>query len=100
MFLLPQDLIDRASFFRAVKAVLPLDPPLVGDDNWDALSDSLWGGLDNVDAERIVIIWPQAHLDASRELQTAAEVLDEVALSLGDEEATDGNPKEVCIVVT
>jgi hypothetical protein len=45
-------------FFEAMKALLPLDPPLVGNRSWDALSDSLWSGLDQLAADNIAIVWP------------------------------------------
>jgi len=42
------EIVDRDSFFDAVRATSPLDPPLAGYYNsWDALSDSIWGGLEN-----------------------------------------------------
>src|SRR5208282_6398864 len=45
-FMLPEKgIVDRVSFFEAVRTTLPLDPPLVGSRSWDALSDSLWEGL-------------------------------------------------------
>ncbi len=41
------EIVDRDSFFDAVRATLPLDPLLVGYYNsWDALSDSIWVGVD------------------------------------------------------
>jgi hypothetical protein len=47
----------RQAFFDAVRAALPLDPPLVRSQSWDALSDSVWGGLDSLDTRTIVITW-------------------------------------------
>ncbi|WP_251862290.1 barstar family protein [Clostridium sp. Marseille-Q2269] len=43
--------------FVCIKDRLPLDPPLSGNVNFDAFVDSLWGGLDNQDYEKIVIFW-------------------------------------------
>ncbi|WP_211272879.1 hypothetical protein, partial [Kitasatospora setae] len=35
----------RAALFDAIRHALPLDPPLLGHHSWDALEDSLFGGL-------------------------------------------------------
>lgn len=43
--------------FVWIKERLPLDPPLSGSVNFDAFVDSLWGGLDNQDYERVAIVW-------------------------------------------
>ena len=50
----------REAFFDAVRATLPLDPPLQSSRSWDALSDSLWEGLLQLDVNGIVIAWPDA----------------------------------------
>lgn len=42
---MPGDIKSKDDFFEAVRAVLPLDPPLVLNKVWDALSDSIWEGL-------------------------------------------------------
>ena len=58
VFLLPRGIKHKRTFFEGIRKSLPLDPPVVGDHSWDALSDSLWNGLDGVDANAIAIIWP------------------------------------------
>src|SRR5262245_32731316 len=50
----------RAAFFDAVRAVLPQDPPLLGTVSWDALSDSIWEGIHNIESSIVVILWPDA----------------------------------------
>jgi hypothetical protein len=100
VYLLPLGIGDKTAFFEAVKAVLPLDPPLVGNRSWEALSDSVWGGLDGIDANRIAIVWPRVDLGESPDLETAMSVLEGVARSLGDAEATNGAVKEVSVVIT
>ncbi len=45
------------SFFLWVKNTLPQDPPLSGKVNFDALVDSIWGGIDSQTKEKIVILW-------------------------------------------
>jgi len=49
---------DKGSFFARAIETLPQDPELVaGDPNWDALVDSLWGGLARLDDSRVAILW-------------------------------------------
>lgn len=102
-FVLPaKNIVDRASFFDAVRATFPLDPPLVGSRSWDALSDSLWEGLYTHPARRILILWPSARAmesSASSDFETALNVLSDVANLLGDRQATRDNPKEVAVLV-
>ena len=100
VYCLPSGIGDQESFFEAVKAVIPLDPPLIGNRSWDALSDSLWGGLDGIDTKRIAIVWPQVDLAAPYELEIALSIFEELIYSLGDAEATNGSPKEVCVLIT
>jgi hypothetical protein len=82
------DVVTRGDFFRAVRAVLPLDPPLARDDNWDALADSLFGGLDGLEQASIAVLWPgaaglvAAHPD---EFRIAVEVLGDVCAALSNE---------------
>lgn len=48
---------DAKSFFKKIVNVFPQDPPLSGKCNWDAFTDSLWGGLDEIAQERVAFIW-------------------------------------------
>lgn len=102
-FVLPAEgIVDRASFFDAVRATFPLDPPLVGSHSWDALSDSLWEGLSTHAARRIVILWPNTRAMATRaasDFGTALDVLADVANSLSDPQATRDDSKEVALLV-
>jgi hypothetical protein len=43
-----ETITDAQSLFAEINRKLPLDPPLSGRVNWDALSDSLWGGLEKL----------------------------------------------------
>jgi hypothetical protein len=91
---------SQAAFFDAVRRELPLDPPLVGSRSWDALSDSLWGGLDLLEAGVVVILWRGAadfQRAAPTEFGMAVTVLQDVTESLASVESTDGRPKKVCI---
>ena len=100
VYVLPEGLARVPDFFRAIKSGLPLDPPLTGDRNWDALADSLWEGLNALEDGRIAIVWPQVHVGADAELATAVDVLDQVAGLLADPDATVGRPKVVHVILT
>lgn len=88
VFTLPgEGVVDRASFFDAVRNVFPLDPPLAGSQSWDALSDSLWEGLHRHQCQRIAILWPNASdmaSKASAEFEVALAVLEDIASTVGD----------------
>lgn len=102
-FVLPSEgLVDRVSFFEAIRATLPLDPPLVGTRSWDALSDSLWEGLSTHGSRRIAILWPNARAMAAvapEDFEIAISLLEDVATSLADPRATRDNPKEVALLI-
>jgi hypothetical protein len=102
-FVLPSNgIVDRASFFDAVRGTLPLDPPLLGSRSWDALSDSLWEGLRTHMAPRIAIVWPNTAAmaaGAGSDFEIALQVLADVANSLGDSGLTCGSSKEVVVLV-
>lgn len=102
-FVLPaEDIVDRVSFFNAVRATLPLDPPLMGTRSWDAMSDSLWEGLYGLPDQRIAILWPNARAMASAaspDFEMALNVLTDVATSLANPHATRGKPKELTVII-
>jgi hypothetical protein len=52
---------DAETFFAEGVSSLPQDPPLSGRVNWDALRDSLWGGLDELGAGQVAFVW--THVD-------------------------------------
>lgn len=93
----------RADFFDAVRASLPLDPPLVGSRSWDALSDSLWGGIEALDASIVLITWTGA-ADLQKatpyDYDTAISVLWDLTSSLGHQEEAASEPKLVSVYVT
>ncbi len=102
VFLLPVGIKDSRTFFEAVKSILPLDPPLVGDRSWDALSDSLWGGIDRLDARRIAVVWPGAvemEQASPDEFKIVESILVDLSNSLASEEHTVGNPKELTVIL-
>ena len=95
-------IVDRSSFFSAVKSTLPLDPPVMGNHVWDALSDSLWQGLYELPQRRIAIVWPGAQAmgdGAPADFEIALSVLTDVTAGLADTRATLGRTKEVAVFV-
>ncbi|WP_370415581.1 barstar family protein [Streptomyces fradiae] len=97
---------DKEAFFRAVRETLPLDPPL-GTCRmvWDALADSVWGGLHGLKSPRAVIVWPDARPAAGAEssesaagdFRIALDILRDVATSLADLRHTGGRPTRVAV---
>lgn len=101
-YVLPRGVVDRASFFDAVRATLPLDPPLQGSASWDALADSLWEGLHQAGARRVWICWPDADAMARAardDFAQAIRVIASVIELLGDATATNGWPTAVTCIV-
>ncbi|MFI0242936.1 barstar family protein [Streptomyces sp. NPDC016845] len=93
---------DRESFFRAVKEVVPLDPPLRSTRSWDALADSMWEGLHELKAPRVLIVWPDAYPaeeDEDGDFRTALMVMDDVAKDLADVQLTAGTAVSLSIYV-
>lgn len=90
---------DKRSFFAGVREQLPLDPPLRSEDRWDALFDSLWGGLGELEKPRVALVWTHCHRMLRRglpDLLTAVDGL--LALARDAARAGDG-PAEVRIVL-
>ncbi|MFE2853023.1 hypothetical protein ACFXJO_18055 [Streptomyces lavendulae] len=58
---------DQEAFVEAVWAALPLDPPLASGTVWDAISDSVGGGLHELKSPRVVIVCPDARPVAGAE---------------------------------
>ena len=102
VLLLKQGISTREALFDAVRQSLPLDPPIVSSRSWDALSDSLWGGLASLDQDRILILWPSSTTMATsspRDYETAVEVLKDVIASLANDEATQGRAKRLSVIL-
>jgi hypothetical protein len=93
---------DRQAVFDAVRATLPLDPPLLGSHSWDALYDSLWGGIHALHIDRVALIWPDATYlsdNNPEEFKLAITVLKDTAELLLDESATVDDPTIVHVYV-
>ena len=101
MLVLPDGITDHESFVRATTAALPLSPPWHGR-SWDAFDDCLFEGLLELPERRFAILWPDAPTLAHSDRKThgmALDCLEAVIEDLADAEATDGNPKDLAVVV-
>ncbi|MFI1177338.1 barstar family protein [Streptomyces melanogenes] len=91
---------DREAFFKAVQAALPLDPPL-GTVRmvWEALADSLWGGLHALETPRVVIVWPDARpvAGAQGDFENALDILRDMVTTLAEAQYTRGRPTHVSV---
>jgi hypothetical protein len=102
VFILPEGIKDRKSFFDGIRRVVPLDPPVRSDRSWEALSDSLWGGLDSLDEDKVAIIWEGSAEMAKADrddFEIATGILSDLTKSLGDSDATVGNIKRVLVLL-
>jgi hypothetical protein len=93
---------DKEAFFGAVRETLPSDPPLgTFRMAWDALSDSVWGGLHALESPRAVIVWPDARPVAGGEgdFRIALNILRDVAATLAEVRCTGGRPTQVSVYV-
>ena len=93
---------DRETFFEAIRAGFPLNPPLMSNRSWDALSDSLWQGLFELPAHRIIISWSNSDVMAASpdDFETAISVFQDIVDSLADPEMTMGSTKEVTVLLS
>ena len=92
----------RDAFFDAAREGLPLDPPVLGSKSWDALADSIWAGLDGVGTRDVAIAWLGASNFkelAPAEFHIAYEILKSLTERLSSWEATDGEPKQITVLL-
>jgi hypothetical protein len=86
----------RAELFAALTAALPMDPPIASDRSWDALSDSLEGGLHVYPARDVLIVIDDATALA-RALPGEYAILREVLSDASD--GADGGERRVRVVM-
>jgi hypothetical protein len=68
---------SKQTLFEQINRDLPLDPPGVGPHlKWEALADSLWGGLVDLARDAIAIEWHHARILLVHDHSTMAEALD------------------------
>jgi hypothetical protein len=92
---------DKSSFFEAVRQYLPLDPPLVSNRSWEALSDSLWEGISDLDSAKVALFFPGLQalaLEHPKEFDLASQVLADVAESLSRTPLDDDREKIVRVL--
>jgi Barstar (barnase inhibitor) len=92
----------RDGFFDAVRRILPLNPPVETSRSWDALADSMWQGIYELGAARVVIVWPDAAeygAVSPAERGEALSVLESMTRTLADPRYTLGRPTELCVYV-
>jgi len=102
VFRLPQNIVDKDSFFDAVRQTLPLDPPLMTNRSWDALADSLWQGLYCLPNNRLAIIWPDSNALATgdaKDYKTVVGILTDCSELLADATATNGRTKTLAVIL-
>lgn len=102
IFRLPTGIVSSDDFFNAIHRLVPLDPKIRANGNWDALEDALWEGLYSLVIEtKIAILWPSASLmkeSAPADFMIASEILRELTATLSDEQFTVGKPKQVLVL--
>jgi hypothetical protein len=101
VFELPSNISTKEDFFEALRCTLPLDPSLHGNRSWDALADSLWGGLDGLQDENIALVWPdaarmEAHSPESYAIATS--ILADLTTLLADVRVTAGPTKAFLVL--
>lgn len=97
---LPATIVDRSSFFQAMRDTMPLDPPILSDYVWDALSDSLSQAVTDLGASHVLLVWPNAVVMEQRdpsEYAIAVEMLDDIAATVADPQYAGG--RTVCFRV-
>lgn len=94
---------SKSDFFDAACEELPMNPPLMRvKDSWDALNDSLGGGLLDLDEPSIVIAWedPDALAAADPESgRIAVEILSALPRDLLNPKINAGFPKRVTVLL-
>ena len=94
----------REAFFDSIVKSFPLDPHLSTSNSWDALNDSLSGGLLlDVRAGVIIVIWSGTRYFRSsdrRQYKVALHVLRNICSNLGYPDRADVNPKCVSVFLT
>jgi hypothetical protein len=77
---------SRAAFHEAIRA-LPGEPPLGPGPNWNALKDSLGGGLFELQQEQVAIVWAGSGQLAEHDpdsYRIAREILTDLTFELAD----------------
>ncbi|WP_423393804.1 barstar family protein [Burkholderia sp. LMG 21824] len=100
---LPSEIASKDQFYDAIRSNCPLDPPLQSNRSWDALADSLWSGLDELEDEKIAIFWPNSDRMKTAEpnaFAIATNILADLCISLGDRNVTASGTKTLLVFQT
>lgn len=94
---------SKDGFFESVRRGLPLapPPPLQSNRSWDALADSLWAGLDDIQENLIVILWKNAReleRGAPEDFAVASSILKDLPELLANAEITAGPIKFLLVL--
>lgn len=72
------EVTDQPSFMAQAAVSLPL-PEGATLRGWDGFADHLWGGLYDVEAERVAILWTDAHVLLQHDLQSFLVAVESLA---------------------
>ncbi|WP_174970177.1 barstar family protein [Burkholderia lata] len=100
---LPIEIASENQFYDAIRSTCPLDPPLYSNRSWDALADSMWSGLDELEQEKIVIFWPNSDRMKAAEPEAfaiATDILTDLCTSLTDPNVTASGTKTPLVFQT
>ncbi|RQZ42279.1 hypothetical protein DIE16_02635 [Burkholderia sp. Bp9090] len=100
---LPDEVASKDQFFDAIRSACPLDPPLHSNRSWDALSDSMWSGLDEVEEGEVAIFWPNSDRMKIAEPESfaiATDILVDLCISLAAPSVTASRTKTLLVFQT
>lgn len=72
----PADLQNKEEVFKFVKTTFPLDPVLESGNNWDALSDSVGGGMEQFRNIGVMVIVKYMHSNEKHSSVAALEFIE------------------------
>jgi hypothetical protein len=101
VFRLPRKISSKDAFFDGVRDTLPLDPPLQNNASWDALEDSVWSGLGELEENGIVIVWRDSsdmETQAPKDFSTAFAILNDLPCTLADVVLTVNHPRKLVVL--
>ncbi|MBN3731911.1 barstar family protein [Burkholderia sp. Tr-20390] len=100
---LPTEIASKEQFFDAIRSTCPLDPPLHSNRSWDALADSLWSGLDELERGEIAIFWLNSDclkVADPEAFAIATDILTDLCTSLADPNVTASRMKTLLVFQT
>ena len=89
-----------AALHEAVRASLPQDPPLGPTPHWDALLDSVWGGIGALGEKRVAIVWlgsSQLERGDPDAYRIAKEILTDIVFGLADPKFSAGDTTRLLV---